>query len=58
MTDNIEEMGYMRKKIADHMRSSLDTAAHVYVMTEVDMTRIVDYVTAKEESFLVAKVLV
>ena len=51
MTDNIEEMGYMRKKIADHMRSSLDTAAHVYVMTEVDMTRIVDYVTAKEESF-------
>ena len=51
MTDNIEEMGYMRKKIADHMRSSLDTAAHVYVMTEVDMTRIVDYVTAKEQSF-------
>ena len=51
MTDNIEEMGYMRKKIADHMRSSLDTAAHVYVMTEVDMTMIVDYVTAKEESF-------
>ena len=51
MTDNIEEMKYMRKKIADHMRSSLDTAAHVYVMTEVDMTRIVDYVTAKEESF-------
>ena len=51
MTDNIEEMEYMRKKIADHMRSSLDTAAHVYVMTEVDMTTIVDYVTAKEESF-------
>ena len=51
MTDNSEEMEYMRKKIADHMRSSLDTAAHVYVMTEVDMTRIVDYVTAKEESF-------
>jgi 2-oxoglutarate dehydrogenase E2 component (dihydrolipoamide succinyltransferase) len=51
MTDNIEEMEYMRKKIADHMRSSLDTAAHVYVMTEVDMTMIVDYITAKEESF-------
>ena len=51
ITDNIEEMEYMRKKIADHMRSSLDTAAHVYVMTEVDMTTIVDYVTAKEESF-------
>ena len=51
MSDNIEEMEYMRKKIADHMRSSLDTAAHVYVMTEVDMTMIVDYITTKEESF-------
>ena len=51
MPDNIEEMEYMRKKIADHMRSSLDTAAHVHVMTEVDMTKIVDYVMAKEESF-------
>jgi len=51
MSDNIEEMEYMRKKIANHMRSSLDTAAHVHVMTEVDMTTIVDYVTAKEESF-------
>ena len=43
MSDNIEEMEYMRKKIADH--------AHVHVMTEVDMTTIVDYVTAKKESF-------
>jgi len=51
MSDNIEEMEYMRKKIANHMRSSLDTAAHVHVMTEVDMTTIVDYVTAKKESF-------
>ena len=51
ISDNIEEMEYMRKKIANHMRSSLDTAAHVHVMTEVDMTTIVDYVTAKEESF-------
>jgi len=51
MSDNIEEMEYMRKKIANHMRTSLDTAAHVHVMTEVDMTTIVDYVTAKEESF-------
>ena len=51
MSDNIEEMEYMRKKIADHMRSSLDTAAHVYVMTEVDMTMIVDFITMKEESF-------
>ena len=47
ISDNIEEMEYMRKKIANHMRTSLDTAAHVHVMTEVDMTTIVDYVTAK-----------
>ena len=51
ISDNIEEMEYMRKKIANHMRTSLDTAAHVHVMTEVDMTTIVDYVTAKGELF-------
>ena len=45
------EMDNMRKIIADHMKKSLDTAAHVHVMTEVDMTTIVDYVTAKGESF-------
>ena len=46
---NIE---HMRKLIADHMRHSLDTSAHVYVMSEVDMTSIVDFVTEHEESFL------
>ena len=45
------EMDHMRKLIADHMRSSIDTSAHVYVMTEVDMTKIVDYVSLKQESF-------
>ena len=49
--DNKIEMDHMRKLIADHMRSSIDTSAHVYVMTEVDMTKIVDYVSIKEESF-------
>ncbi len=39
-----EEMHHMRKLIADHMRESIETSAHVYVMTEVDMTPIVDYV--------------
>ena len=52
MSDNIVEMEYMRKRIADHMRASLDTAAHVYVMTEVDMTDIVNYVNQNETSFL------
>ena len=33
------------------MRISLDTAAHVYVMTEVDMTDIVSYVDKNEQLF-------
>ena len=36
----------MRRLIADHMRASLDTSAHVYLMTEVDMTKIVNFVKA------------
>ena len=51
MSDKVVEMEYMRKRIADHMRTSLDTAAHVYVMTEVDMTDIVNYVVENENSF-------
>ncbi len=47
-----EEMHHMRKLIAGHMRASLDTSAHVYVMTEVDMTSIVDYVKTQSEPFL------
>ena len=35
------------------MRESINTSAHVYVMTEVDMTPIVDMVKSKGESFLV-----
>jgi 2-oxoglutarate dehydrogenase E2 component (dihydrolipoamide succinyltransferase) len=45
------EMTHMRKLIAEHMRASLDTAAHVYVITEVDMTTIVDYVNHHGKSF-------
>ena len=47
-----EEMHHMRKIIADHMKKSIETSVHVYVMTEVDMTSIVDFVTEHEESFL------
>jgi len=46
------EMHHMRKLIAEHMRESINTSAHVYVMTEVDMTSIVDMVKSKGESFL------
>ncbi len=45
------EMDHMRKLIADHMRASLDTSAHVYVMTEVDMTAIVNFVDANNDAF-------
>ena len=45
------EMDHMRKLIAEHMRKSLDTAAHVYVMTEVDMTPIVEAVKLKADDF-------
>ncbi len=47
-----EEMHHMRKLIADHMRESIETSVHVYVMTEVDMTPIVDYVKMNGDSFV------
>ena len=46
-----EEMHHMRKLIAKHMKESIETSAHVYVMTEVDMTTIVDFVESKDDSF-------
>jgi len=46
-----EEMHHMRKLIAKHMKDSLATSAHVYVMTEVDMTSIVDFVIKEEKTF-------
>ena len=48
---NTEEMHHMRKLIAKHMKESIETSAHVYVMTEVDMTTIVDFVESKDDSF-------
>ena len=46
-----EEMHHMRKMISKHMMESLNTSAHVYVMTEVDMTSIVDFVKKKQGEF-------
>ena len=34
------------------MKKSIETSAHVYVMTEVDMTSIVDFVNENENAFL------
>ena len=45
------EMQHMRKVIAKHMKESIETSAHVYVMTEVDMTSIVNYVNSENENF-------
>ena len=49
--DRTEEMHHMRKIISRHMIESLNTSAHVYVMTEVDMTSIVDFVVKENEKF-------
>ena len=45
------EMDHMRKLIADHMRKSIETSAHVHVMTEVDMTAIVNCVNSQGDVF-------
>jgi 2-oxoglutarate dehydrogenase E2 component (dihydrolipoamide succinyltransferase) len=39
--DLVEPMNAMRRGIADHMRRSLDTAAHVTSAIEVDMSKVV-----------------
>jgi len=40
--EQLEPMTAMRRGIADHMRRSLDTSAHVTSAIEVDMSRVVD----------------
>lgn len=48
-----EEMDHMRKLIAEHMRKSLDTSAHVYLMAEVNMTAIEKFVELQADAFAV-----
>ncbi len=48
---HIEKMPNIRKQISQHMRHSLDTSAHVYVFSEVDMTKIMRYISKNEERF-------
>jgi pyruvate dehydrogenase E2 component (dihydrolipoyllysine-residue acetyltransferase) len=40
--EQLEPMSAMRRGIADHMRRSLDTSAHVTSAIEVDMSRVVE----------------
>ena len=51
ISSNEEEMSHMRQMISKHMVDSLSTSAHVYVMTDVDMSRIVEFVKLNEVSF-------
>ena len=41
----------MRKAISNHMMKSINTSAHVYLMTEIDVTEIVNFVKANPEFF-------
>jgi len=52
LTDKIEPMGQMRKKIAQHMLASQQTSPHVYSTTEVDVTNLVNYRIQSKEAFL------
>ncbi len=45
------EMTNVRKLTAEHMRRSVDTSAHVYTMTEVDMTNIVKFRNKHKDAF-------
>ena len=47
----VVEMDHMRKIIANHMKESLDVSAHVYVMSEIDMTNIVNFVKQEDSAF-------
>jgi len=51
MGDEIVEMDRMRQIIADHMRKSLDTAAHVHLVSECDVSLMVQYVKDKQTAF-------
>jgi len=51
MDDHVEAMDRMRQMIAEHMRQSIDTAAHVYLVSECDVTHVVDYVKSGQDAF-------
>lgn len=45
-------MDNVRKKIAEHMRQSLDTSAHVYSVSECDLSKVMSILQEKREAFL------
>ncbi len=42
----------IQKKMAQHMRQSLDTSAHVYSVSECDMTRVLNIMANRRPAFL------
>ena len=49
--DQIVPMDNMRQRIMEHMVKSRDTSVHVAAITEVDMTKIGDYISRHGEDF-------
>ena len=47
----VQELSHMRKAISNHMMKSINTSAHVHLMTEIDVTEIVNFVKANQNSF-------
>ena len=51
MSDAVEPMTRMRKKIADHMVQSVHTSPHVYTTVEADVTNLVNIRSEYNENF-------
>ena len=51
MSDEIEPMSRMRKRIAEHMVQSIQTSPHVYTTVEADVTNLVHIRAEHKESF-------
>ena len=52
MSDSVEPMSRMRKKIADHMVQSVLTSPHVYTTVEADVTNLVNICSNYNENFV------
>lgn len=52
LVDEVYPLSPIRRKIAEHMRRSLDTSAHVYSISECDMTPVVAFVERHREPLL------
>ena len=51
MSDTVETMSRMRKKIADHMVQSVHTSPHVYTTVEADVTNLVNIRSTHNQNF-------